>query len=41
MLHWGPLDPLRLRITTNYYFYLLIPHELPLTPFNPVQPNPH
>ena len=35
MLHWGPLDPLRLRITNKLLFSTLIPNEHPLTPFYP------
>ena len=35
MLHWGPLDPLRLLFTNKLLFSTLIPREYPLTPFYP------
>ena len=35
MLHWGPLDPLRLLFTNKLLFSILIPNEYPLTPFYP------
>ena len=41
MLHWDLLDPPNYSLPTDYLFLLLIPRELPLTPINPVQPNPH
>ena len=33
--------PSNYSLPIDYLFLLLIPRELPLTPINPVQPNPH